>query len=331
MKGFIVLLLCLLPFVSGEIIKFREYEEHWYSWKSYYERKYETDAEEEVRYAIWRDNLRKIQQHNSMGYSYTLGLNQFGDLTQDEYLCDNFRGFRPDLSKNMSEESLFVPPGGVHLPFKVDWRTKGFVSPVKDQGWCGSCWAFSATGSLEGQHFNKTGDLVSLSEQNLVDCSRKFGNLGCEGGLMVNAFKYIESNGGIDTESSYPYRGRTGSCHFDSDYVGATLKGFKRIREGNEHDLLSAVATVGPISVAIDSSHSSFQFYHDGVYDKPHCSSTHLDHAVLVVGYGTYEGKDYWLVKNSWGTQWGMQGYIMMSRNKDNQCGIATDAIYPLV
>ncbi|XP_020631218.1 cathepsin L1-like [Orbicella faveolata] len=330
MKGVIAFVLGL-SVASCAVLKFDEYKQQWQAWKTFHGKQYETDTEEEARYAIWRDNLRKIQQHNSEGHSYTLAMNQFGDLTVDEYRFF-FLGLRAHFSNETEREgSHFLPPSGVTLPDTVDWRTKGYVTPVKNQGQCGSCWAFSATGSLEGQHFKKTGKLVSLSEQNLVDCSRKYGNFGCEGGLMDYAFKYIKANKGLDTEVSYPYKARDGSCHFKSADVGATDTGFMDIQSGSESALKSAVATVGPISVAIDASHESFQFYHKGVYNEPACSSTQLDHGVLAVGYGTYQGKDYWLVKNSWGTSWGMQGYVMMTRNKNNQCGIATDASYPLV
>lgn len=317
--------------VLKQELKFDEYKDQWRAWKTFHGKQYETDTQEEARYAIWRDNLRKIQQHNSEGHSYTLAMNQFGDLTVDEYRFF-FLGVRAHFSNETEREgSHFLPPSGVTLPDTVDWRTKGYVTPVKNQGQCGSCWAFSATGSLEGQHFKKTGQLVSLSEQNLVDCSRSYGNHGCEGGLMDYAFKYIEANKGLDTEASYPYKARDESCHFIRADVGATDTGYMDIQSGSESALQSAVATVGPISVAIDASHASFQLYHKGVYNEPACSSTQLDHGVLAVGYGTYQGKDYWLVKNSWGTSWGNQGYIMMSRNKHNQCGIATDASYPLV
>lgn len=148
---------------------------------------------------------------------------------------------------------------------------------------------------------------------------------------MDNAFKYIKANGGIDTEESYPYTARDGTCKYNPGNVGATVTGFTDIPEGDEEALKQAVATVGPISIAIDASHFSFQFYHTGVYNEPSCSSSQLDHGVLAVGYGTYQGKDYWLVKNSWGPGWGLKGYIRMTRNKQNQCGIASSASYPLV
>ncbi|MCL4159696.1 UNVERIFIED_CONTAM: hypothetical protein GTU68_044837, partial [Idotea baltica] len=188
------------------------------------------------------------------------------------------------------------------------------------------------TGSLEGQHFRQSGELVSLSEQNILDCSfGLFGNHGCNGGSMDVCFTYIQDNKGIDTEQSYPYTAKVQDCHFSNDTIGAEDQGYVDIKSGSEDDLMKAVALIGPISVGIDASSSDFMSYKSGIYTSEDCSSDTLDHGVLVVGYGTDEGKDYWLVKNSWGTSWGMDGYIKMARNNKNMCGIATMASYPLV
>ncbi len=192
---------------------------------------------------------------------------------------------------------------------------------------------FFQTGALEGQHFRKTGTLTSLSEQNLIDCSESYGNQGCNGGLMDYAFKYIKENGGIDTEQSYPYEGQDDTCRYTKKNKGAWDVGFVDVPQGDEKALAKAVATVGPVSIAIDAARQSFQFYSHGVYSDPGCDPQQLDHGVLAVGYGTDEesGENYWLVKNSWGETWGDHGYIKMLKDKDNSCGIASSASYPLV
>ncbi|GFW72819.1 cathepsin L [Trichonephila clavipes] len=161
---------------------------------------------------------------------------------------------------------------------------------------CGACWAFSSTGSLEGQNMKKTGKLVSLSEQNLIDCSKD--NDGCNGGDVSSAFEYIINNGGIDTEDSYPYTAKNGTCHFDKANIGATCTGYLNVPDGDEEALKQAVATVGPISVIIDACHNTFINYKSGIFDEPKCRTDIPSHAVLVIGYGTENGKDYWLVKN---------------------------------
>ncbi|GBL76476.1 Cathepsin L [Araneus ventricosus] len=218
----------------------------------------------------------------------------------------------------------FVVPKDAVVPDSVDWRNESAVTPVKNQGSCGSCYAFSATGALEGQHKLKRGKLVSLSEQNIIDCSMRQGNDGCGGGSMDSAFQYVMVNGGLDSEKSYPYKGKVGRCSYKRKYSATNCLGYSDIIPRDEDTLKIAVAIVGPISVGIDASHDSFQLYKGGIYDEPLCSSTNLDHGVLAVGYGTQDGQDYWLVKNSWGSTWGEDGYIKMSRNKNNQCGIAT-------
>merc|ERR1719233_1556039 len=214
-------------------------------------------------------------------------------------------------------------------PTSVDWRDKGYVTKVKNQESCGSCWAFSTTGSLEGQHFKKTGTLVSLSEQNLVDCSKKEGNKGCKGGLMDNGFEYVIKNKGIDTEDSYPYTGRDGMfCKFKKAHIGATETSFVDVKRASEEALAQAVAEIGPISVAMDAGHQSFQHYRTGIYKEKKFSSIKLDHGVLAVGYGSENGENYWIVKNSWGTMWGDKGYFKLAKDEKNMCGLATQASY---
>jgi len=325
----ILALLCLAGLSCGYVID-QHYQvigdEGWHLWKASHGKGYENFGEERVRYVIWQDNLKRIEEHNAeAGHTYTLKINKFGDMTGTEFAAS--LGLPP---MNQTKGSTYLAPSNVKVPDTVDWRDQGYVTPVKNQGQCGSCWAFSTTGTLEGQYFKKSGKLVSLSEQQLVDCSTKFGNMGCNGGLMDNAFKYIKQYG-IESEADYPYKGRQNKCKYDATKVVTKVTGFVDVAEGDESALQSALATQGPIAVAIDASHFSFQFYHTGVYNERHCSSTRLDHGVLAVGYGTLTGSDYWLVKNSWGPGWGLKGFIMMSRNKKNQCGIASAASYPLL
>ncbi|KAH3746764.1 procathepsin L-like [Dreissena polymorpha] len=305
-------------------------DNEWQEYVKYHNKQYQL-GEVAYRRAIWEKNLAYVNKHNLEAdrgvHTFWLGMNKYGDMTNEEFV----RVMNGYKMANRTSGATYLPPSFVTLPDSVDWRKEGYVTPVKDQGQCGSCWAFSSTGSLEGQTFKKTGKLVSLSEQNLVDCSTKQGNQGCSGGLMDQAFTYIKVNKGIDTEGSYPYHAVDEKCKFDAANVGATDTGFVDVTSKSEADLQSAVATQGPISVAIDASHSSFQLYRSGIYHSIFCSQTRLDHGVLAVGYGTDSGKDYWLVKNSWGTGWGMDGYIQMSRNRDNNCGIATSASYPTV
>jgi len=304
----------------------------WADFKQTHNKIYANLDEENARFNIFVENQRQIDAHNQnfqAGHvSFELGMNRFGDMTNEEFRAYMNGYKRPTVRRSAS---AFQAPNDP-LPDTVDWRPKGYVTEVKDQAQCGSCWAFSATGSLEGQHFKKTGQLVSLSEQNLVDCSQKFGNEGCNGGWMDSSFDYIKSNAGLDTEKSYPYEARDRPCRFNKDNVGATDVGFTDIINGSESDLQNAIATVGPISVAIDAGKMSFQFYKKGVYYESRCSTTDLDHGVLAVGYGAQsDGTKYYIVKNSWGGSWGDKGYILMARDRNNHCGIATSASYPNV
>jgi len=310
--------------LDADVQLFREFKEK-------HTKAYESDAHEMQKFETFKANVAYINSHNmnSDKHGFTLAINHFADMTNEEY--------RNTLSSQPSKKNgtTYLPVDGVKVD-SVDWRTQGYVTPIKDQGQCGSCWAFSTVASLEGQYFRKNGNLVSLSEQQLVDCSSSFGNMGCNGGLMDQGFEYIKSLGstGLDLESSYRYTARDGSCKASSGTQAnppATVTGYTDVQEGDESDLTNALTTVGPIAVAIDASHMSFQFYSTGVYYEASCSSRQLDHGVTAVGFGSDAGKDYYIVKNSWGTVWGQQGYINMSRNRNNNCGIASSASYPLV
>jgi cathepsin L len=333
----LVLVACLVSAATA-VSFFEVVVEEWEVWKLMHGKAYNSTTEEKFRMKIFMENKAKIAKHNNQAAkghrTYFLKMNHYGDMLHHEFLRTH-NGFRNDLrSKDATLlGATFIPPAHVTVPEEVDWRTKGAVTPVKNQGQCGSCWSFSATGALEGQNFRKNGKLVSLSEQNLVDCSKSYGNQGCNGGLMDNAFKYIKDNGGIDTEASYPYEGVDDTCRYKKQDKGASDVGWTDVPPGDEAALMQAIATVGPVSIAIDASHESFQFYSHGVYSEPTCDSTNLDHGVLAVGYGKDQesGKKYWLVKNSWSEKWGDQGYIRMSKDENNQCGVASAASYPLV
>ncbi|XP_023323528.1 cathepsin L1 [Eurytemora carolleeae] len=316
-----------------------ELDDNWEAFKTRYEKNYESSEHEAQKRLAWEANYDFIQEHNaafSAGFeTYSVGENEFNDLTNEEFVS-MLNGYQVPAEQEEKQNAVFTPRS-TDLPTSVDWRPMGFVTPVKNQKQCGSCWAFSATGSLEAAHFNKTKKLVSLSEQNLVDCSAKEGNHGCFGGLMDFAFQYVKDNNGIDTEESYPYTAVTGkTCKYNATSIGANLTSWVDIKKGSEEDLAAAVAQHGPISVAIDAGHPGFQMYKHGIYYSKLCSSTRLDHGVLAVGYG--QGKNavgmtqkFWIVKNSWGESWGMHGYINMAKDLKNMCGIATAASYPVV
>ena len=269
-------------------------------------------------------------------------MNQFGDLLNHEF-SNTVNGYRKNTNQTTSalRGATFLPPAHTDaLPERVDWREAGAVTDVKNQGLCGSCYSFSATGALEAMVHRKTGVLTALSEQNVIDCSWQFGNFGCDGGMPDSVYSYIRANKGIDTEEAYPYedimtqaksnaQGR--ACRYNPVFKGAVDVGFVDVESGNEAALKTAVATAGPCSVAIDAG--GLQFYSRGVYRNEHCSPVVLNHAVLAIGYGVDSGtgEEYWLVKNSWGTGWGQEGYVRMARNQGNMCGIATAANFPLV
>nr|XP_054922434.1 procathepsin L-like isoform X2 [Dermacentor andersoni] len=311
-------------------------EEQWESFTSTHGKLYQSKEEEQKRLLIFASNLELIKEHNQRydegNVSFKLAMNRFGDMLSSELA--QVVTFTPERRSNL--EVLACPEEPIHLnaselPDEVDWRKEGAVTPVPDQGSCFSSYAFSATGAVESHHFIKTGQLVDLSEQNLIDCSQDFGNLGCEGGRADQAFEYIIQNKGIDLEELYPYASKTMPCAFDKGAVGATISGFRTVPQSSEEQLQAVVATVGPVAVAVDATHDDFFQYDQGIYTNPFCSTSDVNYGLLIVGYGTVNGIDYWICKNSMGPDWGEHGYIRMARNKGNQCGIATLATYPEV
>jgi len=305
---------------------------------------YSDNGEYQRRKLIFKENMEFIANHNKrIDVTFKLKMNWFGDLTNDE------RKFlltpRPPVvdSKFTSMAKLgstdFVQK--VHsgnLPPNINWVEKGAVNPPKDQGVCGSCWTFGTNGAIEGRWFIKSGVLLSLAEQQIVDCAwlnwgGVGGNMGCDGGYAAGAMQWIVDNGGIALENNYPYLSQDGFCNSADRSSGVVLTGYVNVTSGDEQALQGAVAN-GPVAIAIDASHKEFTFYSSGVYFQPDCSNNvnDLDHEVLAVGYDTTQnGADYWLVKNSWSTHWGDMGFIKMARNKNNNCGVASQATFPLV
>jgi len=278
-------------------------------------------SEAPMRFAIWNKAYDFAKEHNAKGLSWTCGVNQFSDLTREEfsamYLGYNWNPNRIRRVKLLDERAINA---------SVDWRTKGAVTPIKNQGQCGSCWSFSATGALEGLHFLTNGTLLSFSEQQLMDCSTSYGNQGCNGGEMDAAFSYVKSQG-IMTESDYPYTAEDGNCQYVASEVVFQNTGYTDVTQDSPSQLKAAV-NLGPVSIAIEADQNSFQQYTSGVISSD--CGTNLDHGVLIVGYN--ESK-YWIVKNSWGTAWGEQGYVNIAMGKQNNgagvCGINSDPSYP--
>ena len=298
---------------------------------------YADAVEEEHRFRAWLGNLERVRAHNAGDHSYTLGMNAFADLSPEEFV----RGvvgtakISPRRAEPTADGTTATSVVAALLPPAVDWRANGAVTEVKNQAQCGSCWAFATTGAVEGVNAIYSGELVSLSEQELLDCDRE-NEFGCEGGNIDFAFEWIVSNSGITTEADYAYLAVDEACDVetrDRDHV-VTIDGLRDVPAGDETALQAALAEQ-PVAVAIQANQMEFQLYQGGVFDNPVCGSS-LDHGVLAVGYGKDEstGALYWLVKNSWGPAWGEDGYIRIARNvpgrPDGLCGIALAATRPL-
>ena len=299
-------------------------------WKTQHNKVYQNGAQEAAAFKNFAVAEDKITKHNALNLTYTLGHNEFSDMSNEDFF-KNYLGYRPDLqnAKTFSKNPIHYADPNEDLPKEVDWVKNGKVTAVKNQGMCGSCWSFSTTGSIEGALAIATGKLTSLSEEDLVQCNNKT-DMGCNGGLMDHAFQWVEQYG-IASEESYPYTsggGITGMCQ--QKKAVAKVTGFTDVNPGDEGALKSAVAKT-PVSIAIEADKGVFQHYKSGVLNSPFCGKK-LDHGVLIVGYGEYSGlfgkSQYWKVKNSWGSTWGEEGFIRLHMG-NNMCGIAQSPSYP--
>ncbi|XP_062213253.1 senescence-specific cysteine protease SAG39-like [Phragmites australis] len=303
-------------------------------WMAEHGRTYKDETEKARRLEIFRANARLIDSFNAAGaHSHRLATNRFADLTDDEFRAARTGYRRPQtVAGARGGRFRYENFSLADAPRSIDWRKKGAVTGVKDQGSCGCCWAFSAVAAVEGLTKIRTGRLVSLSEQELVDCDVYGDDQGCDGGFMDNAFDFIERRGGLASESGYPYRGEDGSCRSDAADAGAaSIRGHEDVPANNEAALVAAVAHQ-PVSVAINGADHVFKFYDGGVLGGDGCD-TELNHAITAVGYGTAsDGTRYWVMKNSWGKSWGEGGYVRIRRGVRGEgvCGLAKMPSYPV-
>jgi len=288
-------------------------------WMKKYNKSYGLD-ETHYRFLEWSKSYDKVQAHNALGKSWELETNMFADITNEE-----FAALKLGYNYDSNRERNVVELDTTNTPAGVDWRKKGAVTAIKDQGSCGSCYTFSSTGALEGLYFIKKGTLVSMSEQHLLDCTSSQGNQGCNGGLMDNCFKYTASKG-IMKEADYAYKGKAATCAYVASKIVYKNSAYQDVK-ANDFTQLRVAVKQGPTSVAVEADQDAWKLYKSGIISD-NCG-TSLDHGVLAVGYGN----NYWIVKNSWGTSWGESGYLRIASGSQNDgagvCGINSDASYP--
>ncbi|XP_041983703.1 cathepsin L-like [Aricia agestis] len=304
-------------------------ETHWNEYKSIYNKKYVSQTHEEAALSVWKNNLRKVAEHNQLYLSgkrsYTLHLNMFGDWPIMSYV--------EDLLKLIWTIPLYDPARDPHrtaykrnlhqkIPREMDWRDRGYKPRLEEQYHCGACYAFAITHALQAQVYKHHGDWRELSPQQIVDCSLPDGNQGCNGGSLEAALRYA-SRAGLIRESYYPYRGKRGHCHYRSAEVSARPRRWATLPAGDERAIERALATIGPMAVAVNAEPFTFQLYRSGIYDDPFCVPWKMNHAMLLVGYTP----EYWVLLNWWGRHWGEGGYMRIRRGH-NVCGVANMATY---
>ncbi|KAF6215881.1 hypothetical protein GE061_000216 [Apolygus lucorum] len=301
----------------------------WEAYKSLYGKNYEDPEEDAMRKMTYEMNLEKFEAHNARHQqgleSYTMGVNHFSDWSDSEQQ----NGFNQYDSSPEGVTYVFHEPSGKGLPESVDWREENVVTSVKQQGECGSCWAFASTAAVESHYAIEQGLLVDFSEQQLVDCLQPE-KYGCKYGYVNESFVYM-TNHRLLTFAEYPYKDQVGECEYDDDFRGLKISGYKRIPKGDEEALQDAVAHVGPVAVSID--YTPLKPYTQGIYVPSKRNTDHGDtHIVLIVGYDTNEdGEEYYIAKNSWGPKWGLQGYFHLKRNAEYNTGVADYAFYPVL
>lgn len=313
--------------------------------KLLYNKTYASNAVELYREQIYKQNIAFITTENKKKHSYTLGINEFADINHDEFFLDysseqistTTTTTKPKIENTNKRflKSQIDNPRWNDFPHTIDWVSQGRVTSVKNQGNCGSCWSLSTIGAIEGIHAITTGNLISLSSQQLIDCSTDYGNIGCNGGIPIWSYEYIIDNGGICSEQNYTYTGTDKECHKCDPIV--KIQGYRNITTNSASALLNAL-TKQPISVIIEADKQIFQFYKSGVITT--CCGDTLDHAVLAVGYGVNSvGQRYFKLKNSWGITWGDKGYVYFGADKISNmenggsgvCGIFSMPTFPIM
>jgi cathepsin L len=321
-----------------ELTTFLSEGDEWNQFSNFQERfskRYESMQEMETRFQIFRSNLRNIILHNlDHTQNFTMGINQFTDLTPQEFKDQYVGGLRAEVGSYGCKSFSSSASGA---PSSIDWRQKGAVNPVKDQGQCGSCWAFATTANAESVWAISTGQLLDLSEEFLVDCASGVGyfNMGCNGGQPDSAFKYMINNGQC-TEASYPYKAGTTKTAGSCQKCTAAPVHFSGCYDVTPKDQVSLMAAVSkqPVVIAIEADTRYFQSYSGGILDSTSCGEK-LNHAVEIVGYGTENGVDYWNVRNSWSSSWGESGYVRIKKTSSTNdigiCGLAAEPSFLVV
>eukprot|EP00112_Aurelia_sp_Birch-Aquarium-sp1_P017337 Seg4002.5 transcript_id=Seg4002.5/GoldUCD/mRNA.D3Y31 product="Counting factor associated protein D" protein_id=Seg4002.5/GoldUCD/D3Y31 len=303
-------------------------EELFFSFKESFQKDYKSPNEHEKRKNIFRHNMRFINSHNRRHLGYSLKMNKFADMTEKE--VNQYTGLLDEPDGTYNGGKRFKIPNidfaNTPIPKSLDWREFGAVSKIRSQGICGSCYAYAVTSAIESAYYLKTGDLINLSQQQIVDCTWGFGNRGCKGGYPYRALQWLIKHGGLATEESYgKYLAQEGYCHFKNVTVGAGIESYMNITSGNSTELKLALAMYGPVTVLINTRPKTFKFYSSGVYYDETCDDK-VDHAAVAIGFGEENGKEYWLIKNSWSASWGRQGFLKIWTKNDN-CGVTKKAV----